>query len=505
MLDGRSLWGALTAGVAMAVSAYCDPYLAIYCSLLAAFFLLANIACVTTDRRAFFGFGGDRRRILDGLLVALTLVAVSIMATGGWSATVLGVRVVAHTLYTPVLALTVLSALRLTWWKNPRLDAIPEAPVGRYLALGAVSVVTGALLLMPWLMALAERMRSGRMAAPSIYWRSSPPGVDLAAFFAPSPTHPLWGDAVRGWLERLHPAGFAEYTPSLSVTALVIIGVAVVLRQRLPRRWVVATLACAACAVGPFVHVWGLNTFVPGPWALLRYVPAIEWARSPSRFALVVAIGVGVLCAHALAGLRDRTRPSGQRWLLAAVVLLAVLDLWPSPRTVHAVSIPSIIDTIAADPDPSVTVLELPVGMRDGTSSMGDFSARTQFFQTWHGKRLIGGYVSRISERRKSAARDQPIFSALLTLSEGKSIDSAHRQRAMGRRETFITRTGLRYVVIDTKRCLPALRRFASDVLELEPVGADQGYELYRVTPAAERRRQPVTSSAAFASPPVLR
>ena len=39
MLDGRSTASAIASGAAIAVAAYCDPYLAIYCSLLAALLL----------------------------------------------------------------------------------------------------------------------------------------------------------------------------------------------------------------------------------------------------------------------------------------------------------------------------------------------------------------------------------------------------------------------------------------------------------------------------------
>lgn len=95
------------------------------------------------------------------------------------------------------------------------------------------------------------------------------------------------------------------------------------------------------------------------------------------RGSLLVAIGVGVLSAHALAALRDRLDPRWRRGVVAVVVALGAFEVWPAPRTMHAASVPSVIDTIAADPDVSATVLELPVGMRDGTSSLGDFSART--------------------------------------------------------------------------------------------------------------------------------
>ena len=492
MLDSRSVASALASGVAMAVAAYCDPYLAIYCTLVAALLLVARIAHVTIARRPFFGFGGQMRILLDGLLVALALVVVSILASGGWTATVLGVRIVAHTLYTPVLAMTLLSTVRVAWWLRPRIEARADASLPRFAWLGTIGVVTGVLCLSPWLAALVRRMQSGRLTSPDIHWRSSPPGVDLAAFVAPSPMHAIWGPSVREWLERLHPAGFAEYTPSLSLTAVLVIAAALLMGLRLPGRWLFVTLASAACALGPFVHVAGVNTFIPGPWALLRYVPVIEWARSPSRFALIVTIGVGVLCAHALVGLRDRFGHRARRALLAGVVVLGVIEFWPAPPTLHAVHVPSIFSIVAADPDPAATVLELPVGMRDGTSSMGNFSARTQFHQAWHGKRLIGGYVSRISERRKDAARKMPILSAMIALSERQPIDDAQRRRALTRADTFIERTGLRYIVIDVKRCPPELREFADALFSLEWLGEDQGYVLYRVT----RGRFPDATSA---------
>ena len=73
-------------------------------------------------------------------------------------------------------------------------------------------------------------------------------------------------------------------------------------------------------------------------------------------------------------------------------------------------------------------VLELPFGVRDGTSSVGNFTARSQFFQTVHHKMLIGGYLSRVSRRRIAELRRYEMLDALITLSEGvRSIPAARR------------------------------------------------------------------------------
>ena len=79
---------------------------------------------------------------------------------------------------------------------------------------------------------------------------------------------------------------------------------------------------------------------------------------------------------------------------------LLLFELLPSPRPLYSAEIPRIYRYIAEVPG-DVRVLELPSGIRDGTQSVGNFTARTQFFQTAHEKRLIGGYLSRVSRRRR--------------------------------------------------------------------------------------------------------
>ena len=51
----------------MATAAYCDPYLAVYCALLAALMAAARFVDVSYTRRPFFAFGGRYRQILDVL------------------------------------------------------------------------------------------------------------------------------------------------------------------------------------------------------------------------------------------------------------------------------------------------------------------------------------------------------------------------------------------------------------------------------------------------------
>jgi hypothetical protein len=228
------------------------------------------------------------------------------------------------------------------------------------------------------------------------------------------------------------------------------------------------------------LYVAGVNTLVPLPWALLRYVPIIGAARSPARFAVVAALGLAVLFAGALVALRQRY-PQRQRLVFAVVAAILLLELWPAPRTLYSAEVPTVYDTVAADPRP-VRILQLPFGVKDGVSTVGDFSSRYLLYQTRHGKRLIGGYLSRISKKRIDEMRAQPTLDALLTLSEGVPLAPDHADRIRRRGSVFLERSNLGYVIIDQARSPRVLTDFVIAAWKLEEIERAGPHVLYRPT-----------------------
>ncbi len=136
-------------------------------------------------------------------------------------------------------------------------------------------------------------------------------------------------------------------------------------------------------------------------------------------------------------------------------------------------------DHVRDDPRP-VRILELPFGVRDGVTSEGDFSARYQFYQTAHGKRLMGGYLSRVSSRRFGEVRESPMLSALMSLSGGQRIGADEQATLIADAPDFVTRAELGWVVIHPSRTPPALQDFAVRALSLERIAEDGDAVLYR-------------------------
>jgi hypothetical protein len=463
---------ALALGATVCWAATTDPYYAVYCVMMACVFLAMRTVRVTHEpvRQP------SAPRTLDALIACVAGFAASLLIGGGWQLTIFGRSVRAHGLYTPMLLLTVLVLMRAAWPYRRVALSVDRAQLFRLARVASVAALVSAVMLSPVLYAVSLRIRDNGFESSRILWRSSMPGVDLLSFLLPNPNHPLAPPAVRVWLTPRADL-YVEYVASLPLVALAVVVAALRTRWRAPRFWVVLTVAFALLALGPFVHVAGMNTHIPGPWALARYLPLVRLARAPARLVIVAMLGLSMLFAIALCHLADRW-PRRRRVLLAAVAAVMFVELLPAPRPLYSAAIPRFYQRVAAHQD-EARMLELPVGIRDGTSSVGSFSALSQFFQTVHGKPLIGGYLSRVPRRRIAEARQDPVLDALITLSEGGTLDAARERALIDRGPEFMRRGDVGFVVIDTSRASAHLRDVAVAALRLQRVDGEYPYELY--------------------------
>jgi hypothetical protein len=464
---------AALAGLCIAWAAFCDVYYALYCLLIACAYLASRLLRVHFQHEAP---PAPIRWTLDLMLISLVGLIIGLLLGRSSRLEVWGISVSVRGLYTPVLLLTIVGLARIFVEVRPHV----QLPAPRF-ALAPLTTMVIAMLscagpLSPVLYGLGEGIVDGRYVSAPTFWRSSPRGVDLLRFFEFNPNH--W---IQRWIDDRQinaPVDLGEYTAALGLTSLLVISVAVWRAGYRPRiGWIGLTALFAALGLGPFVFIGGMNTYIPGPWALLRYAPIIGSARMPSRFTVVAALGVAVLLAGALAAL-GRRYPARRRAIAVAVGCALAFELAPVPRTLYSARIPSIYEIIAADPRP-VRILELPFGVRDGLSSHGNFSARYQYYQTLHHKRLIGGYLSRISRKRIGEVRSQPTLDALMIMSEGGTLDSDHERRVHERAATFISRANVGYVVIQEDRTPPHLIEFVKDAWRLEEIGRDGSTVLY--------------------------
>ena len=462
-------------GMCMAWAAFCDVYYAVFCLVITVGYL------TTAGLRVRLSFGRTSARltwVLNLLLLVTAGLIVGLLFGRGTRVEIFGIGISVRGLYTPVLVMTALVLIRLVAFMQPHVT--PDlASWPRLARFSAAAAAACGLLLGPILAGVIAEAADGNPLSRPVSWRSSPRGVDLMAFVQPNPSHPItrawFGDALEA-----APSVFVEYTAALSLVAMAIVGVAVARAGFRPHSgWIWLTAGFALLALGPFVHVAGVNTYVPGPWALLRYLPIVGAARTPTRFAIVAALGLAILLAGALVA-AGRRWPQHRRAIIAAAAAAIAFELWSAPRPLFSAAIPDFFHAVAADPR-EIRVLELPFGFRDGTLSVGNFTARTQFHQTLHGKSLIGGYLSRISRNEIAALRAaRPTVDGLLTLSDGGLLSPAREAELLARAPGFIERARVGYVVIDHTRASPELVSFAQRAFALEAIAESWPYTLFR-------------------------
>ena len=478
--ETQRLSHAAALGATVAFAAWSDVYYAVYCIMLAAAYGVMQFGTVYRRspkelRRTTLIWASDVVGVcLAGLVLALAI-------TKGWEFTVFGRLVRVTTLYTPTLALTTLVVARVARRYRAAVAGLSARAAGKVAWLAVAACLVAAALLSPVLYAVGLQFLDGQFVSPRAFWRSSPAGVDLLAFLVPNPNHPLAPPEWGTWLAR--PRAALEHIASVPLMVFVVLALAWRAGWRPPRLWAALGAASVLVALGPFIHIAGVNTYVPGPWAILRYVPVIELARTPARFAVVVMLVVAVLVALALQSIRQRHG----RAVAAILGVLLLVELLPAPRPLASASVPAVYYEIGADPREDVRVLELPLGISDGTFSVGRLTGRTQFYQTVHKKPIFGGGLSRVSRRRVEAIRREPILDALIRLSEGESIPSPDLATLRGLAPDFLERARIGYIVVDGERASSALIDAALEIFSVEYLSADGAYRLYRLAPLGNR------------------
>ena len=463
---------ACAAGATVAWAFLCDTYYAVYCLLIAGF--TVGYSVFSVERQSLTVRRHWPRAVVNLAIICVAGLIVGMILRGGGRMDLFGFRVSLTRLYTPVLVLTLLIGVRVWMSIRPRLVRVVN--ITPYAQATILAGLVCMAMLSPVLFATGSPFSERAWISPRVMWRSSPPGLDLLAFFAPNPLNPVFGGLSYDWFASM-PAGFNENVASIPWVAMLVIGGGMWLGLFRPHKgWLAFTVLFALMALGPFVSIGKHLTYIPTPWAAMRYLPIVGAARMPSRMTILVMLGVSMLLAMALHDLRRGSKHA--RLITLVIAGLLFFELLPAPRTLHSAVLPEAYKQIAADPRP-VRVLSLPFGLRDGMSSRGNYSAITQFYQTFHEKRLVGGYISRLPADSVMRYRGNPTLRVMLRLGEGTPVDADLMSRGRGAAERVMHRLQIGYVVIDLRRTPPELREFVRTAFPLTLAWSDSDYELY--------------------------
>ncbi len=343
------------------------------------------------------------------------------------------------------------------------------------LLYAGVAALVAVVLWSPVLVPIAREFTRGSYALEG-WGESIKLSADALGLVTPTNLNPLFGGneaTGQHWRDALRAVeqGESRFNDINTVflgwatLALALLGAVAALRSIPGRRriapWIWVAVVFGILVLGPLLQINGVFRFsvdnllpegvtFPLPFALLHYIPFVNGNRAPNRNSVILMLALAVLAAYGAAAImswshRRVQRPgfakkpglSGVSATSAAIVVLLVAAILvehlsvPMPTT--DATIPSVYRNIAAEPG-DFAILQLPLGWRNSFGVLGSEQTNLQYFQTAHGKPMIGGNISRAPAFKMEYFARIPLFKALTDLEMYKDVapevDAAARAQA---------------------------------------------------------------------------
>jgi hypothetical protein len=371
--------------------------------------------------------------------------------------------------------------------------------LGRLAVMGLVAT----LLYLPVLAPVVEEMFGGYELAG---WGDAEKlSADLVGLVTPTALHPLGGD----WVETLRQAqeGTSRFrdvnTVFLGWMGLALAIVGAVCYRRKVAAWITSFVVFTVFSLGPVLQINGRSMFdldgllvnVPLPFIVLHYIPLVKANRVPNRFSVVLMLSLAVLAGFGaywlLAKLRrSKTRLTGIVSTACTLFLAAFImfEHWSVPLPLTDARIPAVYRQVAEEPG-DFAILQLPMGWRNSFGVQGAENTRTQYYQTYHHKRLLSGNISRNPPFKFDYFWQIPILESLISIQTYGEVDAERRAIDRATAGEFVSFYDIRYVVVapgvpgrppyvDTREAALA---YVEEVLPVEKVADQDGWLLYRV------------------------
>jgi len=434
---GKTL-DALAAGVFWVAAFYTHFYHAIFCALILGIMVLAAIGRSAAQSHAAGELAASlRARLSRPLPAALLLVACAIAFQRHWSLWAI-IACIAIVLLTG--ARTAASFSR-RWLKAALLPAAVFA-----LAAG------------PWLIAMYLENASDNGL---LDWGRSPNlySTDLLGYLVPCPVDRGSGPFEFIWGRFLIPCGDSSAFLGFPVIALALYA----LRRARQPFWLLMAAAFIAFSFGPKLHAAGGTLTNPRlPYVALDAMPFLAASGVAGRYSIVATIGVVMVAAAGLAHLMAGVSAGSPVWftwkrsLLGGAVVLAVLLISYPPFFFYEPPRLTILDAVRRDPAPGNV---LPLCAPDAAL----------WFQTLHGKKMFGGFASRVDPKVRNFICTEPVFREVYY---GKPL-KVSREEALA----ALRRRGVRWIITADARP----RDTVENGLGLQPVAVQQCVYLYRL------------------------
>jgi hypothetical protein len=265
---------------------------------------------------------------------------------------------------------------------EPRTQNLePRRAIFRRMAWGTLPILVWFALMTPRLISLAQ---TGDTYLGDARGEKALSSADLISFWLPNPNHPLWGAAVSDFYLRLQPEA-QLWNVAIGLVGLMLAIVGAVLTWRRSWRWALLTLFTALMAMGTQLTVFGAETALPLPYALIADLPGVRSSHRPNHFVALTILFVALLAAFAVYELLRRRSTLQRPLALGLLLLIFAIDGWAGSLPLFSRPVPQ---PYLAMPPADGALLPVPLHINFSNSE-------NLWYQTFHRWPIIGGFIGR--------------------------------------------------------------------------------------------------------------
>lgn len=333
----------------------------------------------------------------------------------------------------------------------------------------ALMAVVALLALLPPAVMLAREQLSSDLAADVIFGQDERSmSTDLLAYLTPSKRHVTLKEFTKPLVDRYYPdrTSGRRYPTYIGLSVLLLGVMGLIKRWRDTWVWLLMAVMLIGLAAG---MVWRINgqvlQGVPTLYRLLEPLEVARLMRIPERYAIFLALPTAVLAAYGWGTLLSYQALRRWRWpLTLGLSALILFEYQSAPLQSQYIAYDKTVFEQLAEEPGDFALLNIPLRYR--------FSKEYLFEQTYHGRPILQGHVSRKPENLYQFIEESAWLEGMPDL----LVDPGYLMAQLNR-------AGIGYVVLSQYLLEDATWRLWRRHVPYEPYFKDERYLVYATTP----------------------
>jgi len=245
--------------------------------------------------------------------------------------------------------------------------------------------------------------------------------------------NPSFYNGLTNYLGRWNPSYGTYLALDMAYVGFSVLALALLGLYRYGRRvylWAAIGIIFFLLSLGPYIQVGKANTGIPGPYLLLKYLPAIGLVREPGRFALIVSLAFAVMASYGMrfilekAGSVSKSRLAGLGILAAVAIIILAETAAPPLSAPFAAQVSTNISASSfysslGQQKGAFAVLVLPIVPDYASVDPVFYPSKAMLTTVYSHKPIIGGYLSRETLREEESGYNIPLALGATELEEG--------------------------------------------------------------------------------------